>query len=115
MPDLTTQYAWACNSTRHWEIEVVSTSNPAQTYIVRWEVLLDPNRATEYGYTCTCKGFQMRRSCKHVKAVEAMNRHSDSKSRCGWDGQWDGEDVPDLEHPRCPRCGEEAFSYPYEV
>ena len=110
MPDLTTEYAWACETNREWFVNVPSSTGGMHT--VTWGRLYEPNRVTEYGYTCTCKGFDIRGTCKHVKAEEARDQ-TPNKARCAWDGRWDGSDPEDDANPCCPDCAGPVFSYTY--
>lgn len=113
--DLTTEYAWACETARDWETQVPSSSGNG-TYTVRWGRLYGRDRQREgcdYGWTCTCKGFEIRGRCSHIMQVAAKDKTPEG--RCGWDSFMDdGEPTVDEngEH-HCPRCGALAHSYAY--
>lgn len=117
MPDLTTEYATACQTQREWSTTVPG-SNGA-TYTVRWERSYSPSRTADYGYTCTCKGFQHRGVCKHVKAQPDYAGIADVKGpgdRCGWDNRWETPQEPDKDasgEPCCPMCQGPVFTYTY--
>lgn len=50
------------------------------------------------GWTCTCKGFQFRKNCKHIEEVE--------NNRCGWGGgALIGSPSEEPEDGKCPECG----------
>jgi len=52
---------------------------------------------------CTCKGFQFRKNCKHVKEVE--------KNRCSWHGAYDERQNEEQEKNHiCPVCGKETIT-----
>lgn len=51
----------------------------------------------QYELECSCKGFQFRHTCKHVKTLDA--------ERCTWHGAYD-EALPEGQKT-CPRCGGE--------
>jgi len=111
LPDLTTHTATACVTQREWSTQVPSSTGASHT--VSWGRLYAPTRTTEYGYTCTCLGFAMRKKCKHVSQVEERDR-SDGKGpddRCGWDNRWEGGS-PD-EDGDCPCCGANTYTYSY--
>lgn len=48
----------------------------------------------EYELECSCKGYQFRKSCKHVRELE--------ETRCTWQ---EFLDEPMEEKDKCPRCG----------
>jgi hypothetical protein len=108
MPDLTTEYAWTCETSRQWEI-IVPSSNGQTQHTVRWERLYDADRASEFDYTCTCKGFATRGTCKHVTTVKS------SGARCAWDDRFDGGDFSYDTNgkPCCPNCAAPVFSYSF--
>lgn len=104
MPDLTTHAAYACNTNREWSTTVLSSDGTTE-YTVRWGRLYHPRRSTDYGYTCTCPGYEHRHTCRHVRELEATDIEDHdkdlSKHRCGWDARWEaGEPVS------VPGCGE---------
>ena len=102
MPDLTIIAVWVCSTNESWSTAVKGSKG--QTYIVRFGRDYSPNRQYEYDYTCTCKSFEYRGTCKHIKAVRSQ--------RCGWHGQFDAGEPVEVpvsdEYPNgyaCPRCG----------
>ena len=102
MVDLTTEYAWACTTNEHWQIEV--RGSKSDTYTIKWQRNYSPDRYTEFHYTCTCKGFEFRSHCKHVKQVQSENK------RCGWNERFDAETY---DGAGCPRCREPVFAFSY--
>jgi hypothetical protein len=90
--------AWLCVSNVNWRKDVPGSRGG--TYAVRFEKL--PDEADyQYGWTCTCKGFEFRGTCRHVVETRA------SGERCGWNGTLEptaecGRDVDD--NPICPDC-----------
>jgi len=109
MPDLTVHTAYTCETNIQWGPVTVKSSSGATSYEVSWGRRYDPMDAL-YGWSCTCKGFQFRKTCKHVKAVEAEHL------RCGWNAELD----PTVDPVRnkdgelcCPECG--APVYPEQV
>ena len=94
-------------------------SSDGQTkYVVQWGRQYDPNRMTEYDYSCTCPGFAHRGTCKHVKARHAADA-SDVQGpgdRCAWDSRFmePSEPIEPKGHDRaCPLCAAPVFSYAY--
>jgi len=100
MPDLTEHTAWTCDSNVDWSMKIDSSSSRGQ-HTVRYGRLYDPNAATEYGYTCTCKGFQFHGHCRHIVVVERRGY------RCGWNAELEPtHETPKNEHGVhvCPSC-----------
>jgi hypothetical protein len=111
MPDLTTEYATACQTVREWETTVPSSSGRG-SYTVRFGRLFGRDADIQgalHGWTCTCKGFDIRRTCSHVTRVAA------SGARCGWDDRWDAEEAAEdaQGQPCCPRCSGPTFVYTF--
>lgn len=106
MPDLTIETAWTCRTNILWETVAPGSSG---MYRVAWERLPE-NAESQYGWTCECKSFKYRGSCKHIAMVQAAKHNPlahDRFKRCGWNaeldttaeaGEHDGE-------PCCPDCG----------
>ena len=97
MSDLTEHTAWTCQTNVEWTHGVEGSKGTM--YTVTFERLPE---ATEYGYTCTCKGFKYRGECRHIKKVVALER------RCAWNETLEIglEPVVDGDGDRwCPRCG----------
>ena len=94
-----------CSTNYEWSTQVPSSSGNS-TYTVSWGRLY--GRAAEeqgcmYGWHCTCRGFQYRRTCSHVTKVAA------SGARCGWNAEMEptaeaAVDPKTGEHC-CPECG----------
>lgn len=102
MPDLTIEHAWVCDTNLAWEVAVPSSSG-GSSHVVRWGRLWGSDIGAfgcEYGWSCTCPGFQFRlrhrgKLCKHILAVQDR--------RCGWNRETDPtSDAPD---GKCPGCG----------
>lgn len=97
MPNLTIEVAWTCMSNFFFETVVVG-SNEAR-YLVSWGPLFAADRDSEYGWSCECKGFKYRGTCRHIDDAKTK--------RCGWNGTLE----PTLEaskrdgEPCCPKCG----------
>ena len=86
MPDLTIEYMYQCESLTRTSV----TGSKGDTYH------LYNHRGR--GWQCTCKGFQFRGTCKHVKQVEAEG--------CQWHQfTHDGEPVEVNGEKVCPECG----------
>lgn len=96
MPDFKTQAFWCCETERGWQGTI-------DGHVVRWERLAPPARV-QFGFTCDCKGYQFRKSCRHIKAAETM--------RCGWNQFVHGGEPID---GRCPKCGGEVTAENYAV
>jgi hypothetical protein len=100
MPDLIEVVAWTCATNTCFEKKV--TGSLGDTYMVRFARLYGrelERQGVQYGWTCTCKGFEFRGTCRHINATR--------KSRCGWNGVL--EPTAQCEHddegrPCCPDC-----------
>ena len=55
--------------------------------------------------TCSCKGFQYRKTCKHVKEVE--------KTKCSWHSEFSEE--RQKKKGVCPVCGNETETVQFAV
>jgi len=76
-------------------IEIFQQCVPKSYDIGGYRQQFDP----EYGYTCSCKGYQFHHHCKHVAQIE----------HCGWHGAYDEPQTPEQEaNMKCPRCGGET-------
>jgi hypothetical protein len=103
MPDLTTHATYICCTNEHWEKQVKGSKG--NTYTVSHS-RLDPEESyrqgCDYGWTCTCKGFQFRGKCKHLTQVLASGEF------CGWNDTLEVGVEPDYDEqgrPICPDCG----------
>lgn len=109
MPELTTHATWTCSTNESWETTV--TGSKGDEYTVRWGLfdLRDQNRfGSQYGWSCTCKGFEHHRKCKHIEFVNA------SGERCAWNDILDvGVEASrdDNDEPCCPECGAPVVAY----
>ena len=81
MPDLTLETTQVCQQ--------------LEPYKHYWHIR-DYDQYLDHTYmlNCTCKGFQVRRTCKHVRELE--------ETRCTWHGMYDEAQTTDKV---CPRCG----------
>jgi hypothetical protein len=98
MSDLTTHVAYTCDTNGFWETEV--TGSKGDKYTVKWSMSTEPRIYGTHVYSCTCKGFQFRGRCKHIKQV--------AHQRCGWNPQPDPGLQPDQDKNGsriCPECG----------
>lgn len=82
---------WICSSRKHLEMTI-------NGHKVVWSY--QPHGRVQYDWTCDCKGFQFRKTCKHV--VEAQ------KNRCSWNEALDFVEKPS--NGRCPECGSDVES-----
>lgn len=93
MPDFTTHMVPICSTNVYWGKEV--TGSKGDKYLVRFEKL--PQSAdVQYGYTCTCKGYEFRHTCKHIESAK--------RERCGWNGEL--EPTAKAPNNTCPKCKE---------
>ena len=100
MPDLTIHTGTWCQSNESWETTVAG-SKPGTEYTVSWG--RDMTGTYQYDYRCTCKGFQFRGTCKHIKQVR------DSGTRCKWN--WEMEPGATADNGCCPSCGSEVSHF----
>jgi len=91
MPDLTVHAYWHCMSWEHWQTQVAS-SNGKESYTVTWGLVF--HGPYERDWSCTCKAFQFKHTCKHIDQVKDQ--------RCGWDQHMDGGDR--TSSGECPQC-----------
>lgn len=77
---------------RYDEIITVPSSKPgAPSYKVRMAEVGDP-QAPELVLTCTCKGYEYRKSCRHVNEVAQQRVRTESCPSCG-EQQWSEVDT----------------------
>lgn len=108
MPDFTQEVYYHCRSLEHFRIEVLS-SKQDKTYKVGISYSHEPTTA-QYEWHCECKGFQMRRKCRHIERAKA------SPFYCGWNGLTDpGEPVLKNERWKCPRCDNDTKALKHAV
>ena len=105
MPDLTVHNATACEQTWDFSKDVLS-SDGVTTYKVVYG--FTPNGQYQHDWSCSCAGFKVRKSCKHIAAVQALSLAEGGK--CCWDTQTHGGEAVD---GKCPSCGGPTSSYPY--
>lgn len=100
MPDLTEMVAWTCATNIHWEKTV--TGSKGDVYTVRFVRLHGrelERQGVQYGYVCSCRGFEFRGTCRHIDEVKA--------DRCGWNGVLEPTyhcDHDSEGRPCCPDC-----------
>jgi len=100
MADLTIEYFYVCSERENVSVKFPS-SDGKESYAVEWVNW----KKSQPRWECNCAGFQFRKTCKHVKEVEA-------KYTCHWHQQFnDGEPVDG----KCPQCGGEIKSVPCGV
>lgn len=93
MADLTKHAYWHCMSAVDWRRTVTGTNG--KTYTVVYGIQL--RGPFQYGYSCDCKSFKFKKTCKHITYVSA--------ERCNWMQVNDGGDLKD---GHCPKCGGEC-------
>ena len=99
MPDLTIHTASVCRSATWFKTPVPGSNGQNHT------VEFGPsNGKYKYDWSCTCKGFTSRRTCKHVDAAKEL--------RCGWNAEGDPGHQPDgpPDALRCPQCGDHVVA-----
>jgi hypothetical protein len=107
---------FGCESIFEWELEVPSSRNPKDIWVVRWSKEHKESEKFKFGYSCSCPAYKYRPGeCKHIKRVRRENR------RCGWSQEIDGgepervEEDGGLERLYCPGCGGPVRSYEISV
>ena len=96
MADLTIEYYYMCVEKYNICLKVPS-SDGTKKYRVEW---VRCGRGGYGRFECECKGFQIRKTCRHVKEAEA-------KYNCGWHQQLcSGDPVGG----KCPECKGEIKS-----
>ena len=94
MPDFTIEYYAHCESYEQFETEVMGSK--------KYRVWYGPVQTREYGvqtdWQCECKGFQFRKTCKHIAAAK--------ESYCGWSEKFD--DGHPTDQDKCPKCGSDT-------
>ena len=101
MPDMGLVPMWMCTSS-----DSFVTSVPSSQFGKSYECTYgpDPESRSERSWKCTCKGFEYRRKCKHLRMAESR--------RCGWHQQYCGgeaEHTLDEQLKLCPLCHSEAL------
>ena len=102
-------YAWTCQTNESFGPVIIESAKGRNRYEVSWGRLFGKhaNRiGAQYGPNCTCKGFDIRSDCKHVKEMESQ--------RCGWNATLE----PGVPCKRtstgsqvCPDCSGAVSSY----
>jgi len=95
--DYTTHATWTCSTNTEWSTTTVGSKG--STYSVSYGRTW--NGPYQYDWSCTCRGFKFRGSCKHITQVR------DSGDRCAWNETLDvgaeaGTDAGG--NPCCPEC-----------
>jgi hypothetical protein len=103
MPDMTFETAYTCKQNVQWETKTRGTKG--DYYRVAYERLygIEASRAgADYGWTCTCKGWHYRGTCRHVTKMKKLGL------RCTWNEALDPGLEPERDNenqPCCPQCG----------
>ncbi len=109
MPANYTKAYWVCETRRHFETEVESSSSD-KTYTVKYGPRVEGKH--HYSWSCDCPSYQYgtgtddKGHCKHIQQVRESGEY------CGWDGFFDaGEPEKDENGDRkCPQCGSDVFA-----
>ena len=105
MPDFNIETAFTCATNIMWGPIKMKSAKSGNTYHVSWGRLFGANRTAQFGWICTCRGYQIRGTCSHCKAVEKSGR------RCGWNEELEPTYEPDTNERGercCPDCGGEV-------
>ena len=98
MPDLTPEIYYRCKTVVNFHKEIKGSKGDI------YNVSFGPFNQGDCicNWHCTCKGFQFRKTCSHIKTAE-------KEYWCGWD-QFihEGDVVREKGRIKCPRCGAEA-------
>ncbi len=84
------EIAMICGSNIEWSMRV-KASKSNHYHLVRYT--RTPTGKVQYDYTCSCRGYTFRKTCRHIKEASAH--------RCGWN-----DDLTSVhhEHQVCPEC-----------
>ncbi len=94
---------WQCSSCEDWQIEIKGSTG---TYTVTFDSFSHKNKhRVRYDYSCTCKGYKFRGTCKHIE--KAKEQH------CCWQQFIDGDNPKANE--TCPKCGEPAVARRHRI
>lgn len=110
MPDLDIVTAWTCNSNMgNWFMEIGSGKGDGTKYTVRFQ-RMPPGHPVQIDWTCTCKGYQFRKTCSHIEHAKRM--------RCGWNEELEptakalpsDANVHRETGHKCPKCRTIAYA-----
>jgi hypothetical protein len=102
-------HATTCRTNESFGPITVTSSKGRTSYNVSWRRLYGKHLdriGAQFGPHCTCKGFDIRSDCRHVKEME--------KQRCGWNAELEPTAAcnrsPNGE-ACCPQCGGPVSTY----
>ncbi|MBT6046400.1 MAG: hypothetical protein HOG49_06220 [Candidatus Scalindua sp.] len=91
---------YQCVSCDDWEILIKGKTGVYHVVYGR----VPRGRGVQHDYSCDCKGFKFRKTCKHIE--EAKTKH------CCWMQHIDGGDIV---NDCCPKCGANVRSVPHRI
>jgi len=100
MPDLTEHTTYICSTNVAWSTTVKGSHG--DEYTVRFGLMPLPH-PVQHDWSCDCKGFKFRGTCRHITEVRA------SGARCGWNAELELGVTPTQTESAdicCPDCGQ---------
>lgn len=99
MPDLTPITVYACISNENWQRKVEGSQG--KTYTVCHGRSHKYRNLYQLDFSCDCPSYKFREGyCKHIEQVK--------HEFCGWNSLYDEERI---NGDKCPRCGDDIYSY----